>query len=250
MIAFRTFWASCIDIFEELFLVFAANALWCVVAIPLPYLAVVFAQSELYLGMVVCALLAPLPFALASGGLTTLARRFVDGKATPWRELLSGVRVNMGQRVLVMYVWAGVFYTCLVNIWFYSNQTDFAYSYFVAFFFVDIALLWLTLLAFLLPVHEILGKAPLGKIFRNALGLMFSVAGAALVILVIGSAMFVFATLFEIVMIFIFGMFLALWGARTTDVAIARLQDRISAEAGVTDEASGERRPAGQVRPK
>jgi hypothetical protein len=41
-----------------------------------------------------------------------------------------------------------------------------------------------------------------------------------------------------------------LWGARTTDVAIARLQDRINAEAGVTDEASGERRPAGQVRPK
>jgi len=106
MIAFRTFWAACIDLFEELFLVFAANALWCAVAIPLPYLAVVFAQRELYLGMVVCALLAPLPFALASGGLTTLARRFVDGKATPWRELLSGVRVNMGQRVLVMYVWA------------------------------------------------------------------------------------------------------------------------------------------------
>jgi hypothetical protein len=79
---------------------------------------------------------------------------------------------------------------------------------------------------------------------------MFSVAGAALVILVIGSALFVFATLFEIVMIFFFGMFLAVWGTRTTDVAIARLQDRINAEAGVTDEESGERRPAGQVRPK
>ncbi|MFN7472874.1 MAG: hypothetical protein ACK5S9_14640 [Roseiflexaceae bacterium] len=250
MIAFRTLWAACVDIFEELFLVFAANALWCAVAIPLPYLVVVFAQRELYLGMVVCALLAPLPFALASGGLTPLARRFVDGKATPWRELLSGVRVNMGQRVKVMYVWAGVFYTCLVNIWFYANQPDFAYAYFVAFFFVDVALLWLTLLAFLLPVHEILGTAPLGKIFRTALGLMFSVAGAALVILVIGSALFVFSTLVYIVMIFFFGMFLALWGTRTTDVAIARLQDSIAAEAQKADEESGERRPAGQVRPK
>jgi cation transport ATPase len=250
MIAFRTLWAACVDIFEELFLVFAANALWCAVASPVPYLAVEFAQRELYLGMIVCAVLAPLPFALASGGLTTLARRFVDGKATPWRELLSGVSVNMGQRVKVMYVWAGVFYTCLVNIWFYANQPDFAYAYFVAFFFVDVALLWLTLLAFLLPVHEILGTAPLGKIFRNALGLMFSVAGAALVILVIGSALFVFSTLVYIVMIFFFGMFLALWGARTTDVAIARLQDRIAAEAQKPDEDSGERRPAGQVRPK
>jgi len=250
MIAFRTLWAACVDIFEELFLVFAANALWCAVAIPLPYLVVVFAQRELYLGMVICALLAPLPFALASGGLTTLARRFVDGKATPWRELLSGVRVNMGQRVKVMYVWAGVFYTCLVNIWFYANQPDFAYAYFVAFFFVDVALLWLTLLAFLLPVHEILGTAPLGKIFRNALGLMFSVAGAALVILVIGSALFVFSTVIFIVMIVFFGMFLALWGTRTTDVAIARLQDSIAAEAQKADEESGERRPAGQVRPK
>jgi hypothetical protein len=51
-------------------------------------------------------------------------------------------------------------------------------------------------------------------------------------------------------MIFFFGMFLALWGARTTDVAIARLQDRIAAEAQKPDEDSGERRPAGQVRPK
>ncbi len=249
MIALRTFWTACTDVFEELFLVIAANVLWCLVAVPLPYLALMFAQRQLYFGMIICALLAPIPFAFASGGLSTLARRFVDGKATPWRMMLSGVPINWRQRLVVMYIWAGVLYTCLVNIWFYSNQTAFAYSYFIAFFFVDVALLWFTLLAFLLPVHEILGNAPVGKIFRNALGLMFSVAAPALIMLVIGSALFVFASVFEIVMIFFFGMFMALWGTRLTDLAIARLQDRLAIEANPTEE-TGERRTAGQVRPK
>ena len=248
MIAFRTLWTACTDIFEELFMVIAANVLWCIVALPLPYLAITFLQRELYAGGILCAVLAPLPFAIASGGVTSLARRFADGKATRWNQLLSGVTNNLGQRIVVMYIWAGVLYTCLVNMWFYTNQPEFGYAYFVAFFFVDIALLWMTFLAFLLPVHEILGKVPLKRIFRNALGLMFSVAAPALVVLVIGSALFIFGTVFEIVMIFFFGMFMALWGTRLSDSAIARLEDRLKAES--TDEDPSERRPAGQVRPK
>jgi len=248
MIAFRTLWTACTDIFEELFKIIAANVLWCVVALPLPYLAVVFIQNELYAGAIVCALLAPLLLAIASGGVTSLARRIVDGKATRWNQLVSGVPTNLRQRIVVMYIWAGVLYTCLVNIWFYANRPEFGYAYFVAFFFVDIALLWMTLLAFLLPVHEILGNVPLGRIYRNALGLMFSIAGPALVVLVIGSALFVFATVFEIVMIFFFAMFMALWGTRLTDQGIARLEERLKTDA--SPEEPSERRPAGQVRPK
>ncbi|MFM2309387.1 MAG: hypothetical protein RLY87_1508 [Chloroflexota bacterium] len=248
MIAFRTLWTACTDIFEELFKVIVVNALWCLVALPLPYFALVFFQEGLYAGAIVCAILAPLLFAIASGGVTSLARRFVDGKATRWDQLLSGVPTNLRQRIVVMYIWAGVLYTCLINIWFYANRPEFGYAYFVSFFFVDIALLWMTLLAFLLPVHEILGNAPLGRIFRNALGLMFSVAAPALVVLVLGSALFVFATVFEIVMIFFFAMCMALWGTRLTDAAIAKLEERLKTEAATED--SSERRPAGQVRPK
>lgn len=247
MLALRTFWGACKDVFEDMFLVVAGNLFWCVVGLPLPYLAIVMLQKELYFGAIVCALVAPLPFAIASGTITTLARRMVDGKATPWALLLSGVRLQLGRRVVVMYLWAAVLYTALVNMWFYGSMA-FANGM-VSIFFFDIALIWLTLLGFLLPIHETLGAVPYGRLFRNAIGLMFFVALPALVFLVIGSGLLVLSVLTILPMFFFFGVFMALWGTRLSDAAIALLDEKTNASASEPAEPTG-RQPAGQVRPR
>ncbi|MFM2032900.1 MAG: hypothetical protein RLZZ297_1665 [Chloroflexota bacterium] len=247
MLGLRTFWDACKDIFEDMFLAIAGNLFWCAVALPLPYLALVMYQRGLYAGVVVCALLAPLLFAIASGALTTLARRMVDGKATPWRMLLSGVPHQLGRRIVVMYLWSVVFYTVLLNIWFYGGM-QFANGM-VAIFFFDVALIWLALLGFLLPIHETLGQVHYSRLFRNAVGLMFFVALPALVFLVLGSVLLVFSALTILPLLFFFGILMALWGTRMSDAAIKKLEERTQSEA-TDDAADGERRPVGQVRPK
>lgn len=247
MLAFRTFWGACKDVFEDMFLVIAANLMWCVVALPLPYIAMVFFQQQLYLGAAICAVLAPVPFAIANGGVTWLARRMVDGKATPWRMLLQGVPLNLGRRIVVAYIWAAVLYTAAINMWFYST-VSFANGM-IAIFFFDVAVIWLALLGFLLPIHETLGPVPYGRLLRNAVGLMFFVALPALIFLVLGGALFVFGVLTILPLVFFWGVFMALWGTRLSDAAIALLEERTQHEAQAPTE-SGERRPAGQVRPK
>jgi hypothetical protein len=247
MLALRTFWAGCKDYFEELFLNVFMNVLWCLIALPLPILLYGNFTAQYYVGAVILALLAPLPLAIANGGLLHLARRIADGRAVSMRNVWDSLWVNLRKRIVLHYVWAGVFYTCLFNMWFYSNTATMPIAFTILFF--DLSILWLGYLAYLLPLSEIQPDAPLRVTMRNAAGLMFTIAGSSLIMIVIASLLFVASSLVIILHLLLFATLMTFWSTHLTDTAIAVVKDR-QAQTASTTEDNDNRAPSGQIRPK
>lgn len=247
MLALRTFWAGCKDYFEELFLNVFMNVLWCLIALPLPILLYGNFTAQYYVGAVILALLAPLPLAIANGGLLHLARRIADGRAVSMRNVWDSLWVNLRKRIVLHYVWAGVFYTCLFNMWFYSNTATMPIAFTILFF--DLSILWLGYLAYLLPLSEIQPDAPLRVTMRNAAGLMFTIAGSSLIMIVIASLLFVASSLVIILHLLLFATLMTFWSTHLTDTAIAVVKDR-QAQTAPTTEDNDNRAPSGQIRPK
>ncbi|MCE2853363.1 MAG: hypothetical protein ACK5C8_10525 [Roseiflexaceae bacterium] len=250
MIALRTFWLSCKDFFEEMFLSIFANALWCIMVAPLALLVYQNMVAGFFAGALLLGIAVFILFVVANGALSYLARRVVDGLAVSWRDLITGMRINFGKRVAVHAVWAGVLLTCVFNMWFYGNTaqipSNIAVPLIVLFF--DLTLLWVIYLAFLLPVLARQPDSSLGMIFRNAAGLMFTNAFASLLMLVIASLLFVISALLLILLLLFFAIIMAYWSTHMTDAAIKVVLDRQAAQ--TESDATNERAPSGQVRPK
>jgi hypothetical protein len=247
MLAFRTFWAGCKDYFEELFLNVFMNVLWCLIALPLPILLYGNFTAKYYVGAFILAVLAPLPLAIANGGLAHLARRIADGRAVSMRNVWDSLWINLRKRIILHYVWAIVFYTCIFNMWFYSNTATMPLALTILFF--DLSILWLGYLAYLLPLSEIQPEASLSVTMRNAAGLMFTIAGSSLIMIVIASLLFVASSLVIILHLLLFATLMTFWGTRLTDAAIATVKER-QEHATQTTENNDNRAPSGQIRPK
>ena len=250
MLAFRTFWSGCKDYFEELLLNIFLNGLWCVIALPLPILMYGNFNAQLYIGAALMAIIAPLPLAIANGGLAHLARRIADGRAVNIRNVWDSLWVNLRKRILLHYIWAIVFYTCLFNMWFYSTTTTMPFALTILFF--DLAILWLGYLAYLLPLSELQPDVPISVTMRNAAGLMFTIAGSSLIMILIGSLLFVASALVIILHLLFFAALMTFWGTHLTDAAIAIVKER-QANAAHTSENPDDpenRTPSGQIRPK
>lgn len=252
MIALRTFWLSCKDFFEEMFLNIFANVIWCIMVAPLAMLTYQNASQGFLVGATLLGAVTFVSLTLANGALSYLANRIVDGAAVSWRDIWHGMKTNTRKRFVVHAIWCGVLFTCLFNMWFYSNNTqiptNIAVPLLVVFF--DITLLWLIYLGFLLPVLTRQPDASTGVIFRNAAGLMFTNAFASLLMLVIASVLCVVSVMLLIVFLLFYVIIMALWGTHMTASAVKVVLDRQAAQATANDAASHERTPGGQVRPK
>jgi len=249
MIAFRTFWQACINIFEDLFIALLANVVWVIVALPLPYLAVTFLINESTIpGGILVLLLIPFVLALAGGGVTYVSRQIIDGKAVRVPDVWYGMTVQYKRQVKLYAIWCLVLYTCAFNIWFYSStQGNFQ---FLTFLFFDLILFWFAYLAFLMPLSMRLPDQPIRQLMRNAAGLMFTVAGSMVIMLIITTALLAISVISVIVLVFFFAIFTTLWGTHMVDAAIKVIEDRESAPDEETDSHDGVRRPAGQIRPR
>ncbi len=251
MLALRTFWFSCKDFFEEMFLSIFANAIWCAMVVPLALLVYQNATAGYLLGAGLLGIVNFALLVLANGALSQLARRVIDGAAVSWRDLVTGMRDNLRKRVAVHLIWCGVLLTCLFNIWFYSNTTQIpntiAFPLIVIFF--DLTLLWVIYLGFLLSVTTRQPEASVGVIFRNAAGLMFTNAFASLLMLVIASVLFLVSAVLLILLLLFYAIIMAYWSTRMTDEAVKVVLDRQAAQVETSAE-GGERTPSGQVRPK
>lgn len=250
MIAFRTFWLSCKDFFEDMFLSIFANVVWCILVIPLGLFAYQNIIDGYYVGAAIITCVIFVTFTLANGALAYVARRIVDGMAVSWRDLWTGARSNLRKRMVVHAIWCGILVTCIFNIWFYSTNTqiptNIAIPLVVLFF--DLTVLWLAYLAFLLPVLTRQPDSSIGVILRNAAGLMFTNVFGTLTMLVIGSMLCVASALVLILFLFFFVVIMALWSTHMTDAAIKVVLDRQAALAASS--ADGSRVPSGQVRPE
>ena len=115
--------------------------------------------------------------------------------------------------------------------------------------FFDLSILWLGYLAYLLPLSEIQPEASLSVTMRNAAGLMFTIAGSSLIMIVIASLLFVASSLVIILHLLLFATLMTFWGTRLTDAAIATVKER-QEHATQTTENNDNRAPSGQIRPK
>jgi len=247
MLAFRTFWAGCKDYFEELFLNVFLNVMWCLIALPLPVLMYGNFTAKFYVGAALMALIAPLPLAIANGGLAHLARRIADGRAVSIRNVWDSLWVNLRKRITLHYIWAIVFYTCLFNMWFYSNTSTMPFAFTILFF--DLSILWLGYLAYLLPLSELQPDTSIRITMRNAAGLMFTIAGSSLIMILIASLLFIASSLVIILHLLVFAVLVTFWGTHLTDAAIAVVKDR-QEQATQSSQNTDNRTPNGQIRPK
>lgn len=247
MLAFRTFWAGCKDYFEELFLNVFLNVIWCVIALPLPILMYGNFTAKYYVGAALMAILAPLPLTIANGGLAHLARRIADGRAVSIRNIWDSLWVNLRKRILLHYIWAIVFYTCLFNMWFYSNTTTMPFALTILFF--DLSILWFGYLGYLLPLSELQPDVPVSITMRNAAGLMFTIAGSSLLMILIGSLLFIASSLVIILHLLLFATLMTFWGTHLTDAAIAVVKERQERSTQASENPEN-RTPSGQIRPK
>jgi hypothetical protein len=249
MIAFRTFWQACINIFEDLFIVLLANVMWVIIALPLPYLAVTFLLNTTTIpGGILMLLLIPFAFAFAGGGLTYLARQIIDGKAVRIPDVWYGMRFQYKRQLQLYALWCVVLYTLAFNMWFYSQTTG--NLQILTFLFFYLTIFWMMYLAFLMPLSRRFPDHSIRLLMRNAAGLMFTVAGSMVIMLVLTTVLLAVSLVSVIVMVFFFAIFTTLWGTHMVDAAIKIIEDRESTSEDDGDTHDAARRPAGQIRPR
>lgn len=249
MIAFRTFWQACINIFEDLFTVLLANVMWVIIALPVPYLAVTFLSNETTVpGGVLMLVLAPFALAFAGGGVAYVSRNIIDGKAVGWRDIWHGMTFQYKRQLSLYMIWSAVLYTCGFNMWFYGSSTG--NMQFLTFLFFDLALFWLMYLAFLMPLSMRFPQQSIRLLMRNAAGLMFTIPGSMIIMLLITTLLLAVSVISVIVLVFFFAIFVTLWGTHMVDAAIKVIEDREAASDDASAEQDGVRRPAGQIRPR
>jgi uncharacterized membrane protein len=107
-------------------------------------------------------------------------------------------------------------------------------------------------LAFLMPLSMRFPDHPIRMLMRNAAGLMFTIAGSMIIMLILTTILLAISVISVIVLVFFFAIFTTLWGTHMMDAAIKIIEDR---EAASEDDGDGDthdaaRRPAGQIRPR
>jgi hypothetical protein len=249
MIAFRTFWQACINIFEDLFIVLLANVMWVIIALPLPYLAITFLLNPTTVpGGILMLILIPFALAFAGGGLTYVSRHIIDGKAVRIPDIWYGMRFQYKRQVQLYAIWCVVLYTFAFNMWFYSTTTG--NLQILTFLFFYLTLFWMMYLAFLMPLSRRLPDHSIRLLMRNAAGLMFTIAGSMIIMLILTTILLAISVISVIVLVFFFAVFTTLWGTHMVDAAIKIIEEREATSEDDGDTHDAARRPAGQIRPR
>lgn len=223
--AFRVFWQAGKDLFDELFGLMLANLLWVLISVPLLGIAVALfiGGSPIIAGIV--ALLAVLPLAPASAGLTLIAERVSEGRTFNWRLFFDGFRAP---RVLAWQnygLWMLGLVLILVNLGFYGGISS-PIGAFLSVLFLYILLIWFSLLIYLGPLSVLQEDKRLRMIWRNAalltLGRPVFTLLTALIMVILGAL----SVLIPLLLILIAPAFFAVWGFRATQAAIADAEER------------------------
>ncbi|MEN9936226.1 MAG: hypothetical protein RLZZ387_2805 [Chloroflexota bacterium] len=253
--AFRTFWLAGKDLFDELFGLIVVNVLWVVISMPL--LAVAF---SLFVGgnpvaAGIAALLAVLPMAPASTGLTLISQRVTEGRTFEWRMFFDGFRALRVLSWQVYGIWMAGLILILVNLGFYG-QFGSAIGAFLTVLFIYILVIWFSLLIYLGPLIVLQTDQRIRSIWRNALVIAL---GRPFFTLLTTFLMGVIGTLsiwVPLLLLLLTASFFAVWGFRATSAVIAEAEERRKALEEQRTAANGgappnrEKGRGGQIRPR
>lgn len=248
--AFQVFWQAIRDCFEEFLILAVCNLLWSLFTIPLLSLSLLALQAEAGLIAILVALLAILPMAPASIGLTALAHRISEGRAISFADYFQAMRRYARPAWLVMGLWMIGLVIVLVDLAFYARVDNLVGAALYGLW-IYILLIWMSLQIYLFPLIILQERPDLRRLARNAF------------VMVIGRPFFTFTTLVLMSLLVLLSYWLiapfflltisllAVWGMRATTALIADDQARRTpaADSAATPvvEEKGRR---GQVRPK
>lgn len=254
--AFRVFWQSGKDLFDELFGLMFVNVLWMLVSAPLLLIGFTLFLNGSPLMAGVAALLAVLPMAPASAGLTLIAQRVSEGRTFEWRLFFDGFRAPRVLAWQIYGLWMLGLLLILVNLGFYGGVAS-PLGAFVTVLFLYILLIWFALLIYLGPLALLQTDRRLRTIWRNAAVLalgrpVFTLITAVLMALIATLSIFV-----PLLVLLLTVSFFAVWGFRATTTVIAEAEERRRAldeqqavEATSGAPANREKGRGGQVRPR
>lgn len=138
--------------------------------------ALFYDEFLLSLGLSILQSLAMLTVVLAppvAAGLNHVANRMVHEKRVNFADFWEGMRQHFWRSYLVLGSWAILMVVLLFNIQFYFQYTEGVIRYF-RFLWFSLALIWLSILPYLLPLMLETEPPALLTIYRNALILAFS----------------------------------------------------------------------------
>lgn len=149
MRAFRVFWLSLRDLYEELFIFAGLNLLW-------------------WLCVVVVVLIPP-----ATAGLMYIANELAHERRIEWSMAITGARLYFWRSYQVALVSIGIVIVLLTNIWFYVNVAGGVLQY-LAILWIYLLIIWLLAQFYVYPFLIQMEQPRLLLIYRNALLLTLS----------------------------------------------------------------------------
>lgn len=254
--AFRVFWQSGKDLFDELFKLMFVNLLWLLISAPLLLVALALFLNDSPILAGVAALLAVLPMAPASTGLTLIAERVSEGRTFEWRMFFDGFGAPRVLAWQIYGLWMLGLILILVNLGFYGGVAS-PLGAFVTVLFLYVLLIWFGMLIYLGPLAVIQADRRIRTIWRNAAVLalgrpVFTLVTALLMTLV--AVLSSFVPLLPLLLTF---SFFAVWSFRATITSIAASEERRRAreEQHTPEETTGapanrEKGRSGQIRPR
>lgn len=246
----RPMWLALRDMFDEFALLLGCNLIWCLLSLPLLWVAYALLTAGATVPAAVVAMLEVLPAGPATAGISYVANRVSESRATGFGEFFSAIRRYARQSWLILGIWMLGLLICLFNIGFYIGLSNLLGTILIG---LGIYLLisWLGLLIYLFPLLIMQEQFSLSLLARSAALMVagrpiFTLASLALMLLLIWASLITLAPLFIFTTVL-----LNIWSARATHTLIddARRR-RENAELQTEPTPVEEKGRKGQVRPK
>jgi uncharacterized membrane protein YesL len=204
--AFRVFWLSVRDLYEELFVFAGLNLLWWLCAL-------------------VVVLIPP-----ATAGLMYIANEIVHERRIEWRMFLEGARIYFWRSWQVFIVGAGVAFILLTNVLFYYQATTGVVQY-LTILWIYLLIIWLVTQIYVFPFLIQMEQPRVIPIFRNALLLTLSRPLFTVVLMILLALATALGAVFAIVLILAIP---GLWALASTR-ALTVLLEEVRAAQKTTD---------------
>ena len=246
----RPIWAALHDVFDEFALLLGCNLIWCVLSLPLLWVAYLALGVGATTPAALTVLVGVLPAGPATAALAYVANRTSEGRATRMGEFFVAMRTYARPGWTILGLWVLGLLVILFDIGFYSGMGNLLGAIILGVW-IYLLVIWLALLIYLFPLMAMQEQVSLRLIVRSAALMVvgrpiFTAVNLALMLLVIGLSVMAVVPLVAIT-----PALLSVWGVRATRTLIDDARRRRSAaEATSEPTVVEEKGRKGQVRPK
>lgn len=247
---FRPLWAALRDVFDDFFLLLLSNLLWCLLSLPLLWVAYAFLVDGMTIPAYLLILLNVLPAGPASAALAHVALRVSEGRATRIGAYIGAVRDYARRGWILLGIWTVGLLVLLIGIGFSLSFGSLIGAIMLGLW-LYLLIMWLSALIYLFPLMALQEQFSLGGVARSAALMVigrpiFTIVNLALML----AALALSLTLVAPLLMFTPAL-LSVWGMRATRALIddARRR-REAAEAQAEPSPIEEKGRKGQVRPK